>query len=37
MRQGLTFVSFKRTQLTFSEHGCWVSVEERVLTLPPIG
>jgi hypothetical protein len=28
-------VNFKRTQLAFSEHGRWVSVEERVKGLPP--
>jgi hypothetical protein len=28
-------MKLKRTQLTFSEHGRWVSVEERVVRLPP--
>jgi hypothetical protein len=28
-------LDFKKTQHTFSEHGRWVSVVERVLRLPP--
>ena len=28
-------MDFKKTQLTRSEHGCWLSVEERVLRIPP--